>query len=72
MTSFRGSAAHQLDFEEFTTTTFSIGPARLTAGKPELRLAAGGQRLRGPDKYKVLDQRRRRAQIEARHVLGLF
>jgi hypothetical protein len=71
MAYFRGSTAPQLDFEGFTTTTFSIGLEDLPARR-ELRLAVGGQRLRGPDKYKVLELRRRRAQIEARRVLGLF
>jgi hypothetical protein len=72
MAYFRGSTAPQLDFEGFTTTTFSMGPAGLVPTRPELRLAVGGHRLRGPDKYKVLELRRRRAQIEARRVLGLF
>ena len=36
-----------------------------------LRLAPPAARLRGPDKYKDLDLKRRRAQIRARRVLGL-
>jgi hypothetical protein len=72
MAYFRGSTAPQLDFEGFTTTTFLVGPPGLIPARTDLRLAVGGQRLRGPDKYKVLELRRRRAQIEARRVLGLF
>ena len=34
-----------------------------------LRLVAGG--IRGPEKYRVLDLKRRRAQIEARRALGV-
>ena len=36
-----------------------------------LRLAASPGPLRGPDKYKLLDVKRRRAQIRARRELGL-
>jgi hypothetical protein len=36
-----------------------------------LRLAATPGPLRGPDKYKILDVKRRRAQIRARRELGL-
>lgn len=35
-----------------------------------LRLAAPSNELCGPDKYRVLDLRRRRAQIHARHALA--
>ena len=35
-----------------------------------LRLAVSGN-LRGPEKYRVLELKRRRAQIRARRVLGL-
>jgi len=34
-----------------------------------LRLVAGG--IRGPEKYRVLDLKRRRAQIQARRALGV-
>lgn len=36
-----------------------------------LRLAPSAGRLHGPDKYKELDLKRRRAQIRARRTLGL-
>jgi len=36
-----------------------------------LRLVSPAGILRGAEKYRVLDLRRRRAQIEARHALGL-
>jgi hypothetical protein len=43
-----------------------------TAGAPTLRLAAPLDRLlRGPDKYRILELKRRRAQIRARRMLGL-
>jgi hypothetical protein len=37
-----------------------------------LRLAPSTGRLHGPDKYKELDLKRRRAQIRARRALGLL
>jgi hypothetical protein len=36
-----------------------------------LRLATPAGELRGPDKYRVLDLRRRQAQIRARRALGI-
>jgi hypothetical protein len=36
-----------------------------------LRLATPTSELRGPDKYRLLDLRRRQAQIRARRALGL-
>jgi hypothetical protein len=63
-----GSAARQLDFGDFTTTTFPSAPP-LKAG---LKLAARPEGVRGPDKYKVLEHRRRQAQIKARRLLELF
>ena len=73
MARFDGALAHQLDFEDFASTLYSIvQPGRLASARPELRLAGSAQRLRGPDKYKVLEHRRRQAQIAARHALELF
>ena len=37
--------------------------------RPGLRLVAG--EVRGPEKYRLLDLKRRRAQIRARRLLGL-
>jgi hypothetical protein len=59
-----GAMALRLDFGEM--------PA---SGRRGLRLAtpAGGtfSGVRGPDKYRLLDLKRRRAQIRARRELGL-
>lgn len=63
MARFDGSLARKLDFGETTTTW---------RGRAGLRLALRSGVLRGPDKYKVLDHRRRRAQIRARHLLDLM
>ena len=71
MARFDGALAHQLDFEDFTTTTYATAqPGRLS--QPDLRLAAATPRLRGPNKYKVLEHRRRQAQMAARRALGLL
>jgi len=39
--------------------------------RARLRLATAPGVLRGPDKYRMLDLKRRRAQIRARRLLGL-
>ncbi len=73
MVLFDGALTHQLDFEDFTTTTYSASrPGRLATARSGLGVATGGSRLRGPDKYKVLEHRRRQAQIAARRLLELF
>jgi hypothetical protein len=64
MSRFDGSLARKLDFGETTTTARQ--PARTS---PPLALRSGA--LRGPDKYKVLEHRRRQAQIKARRLLDL-
>jgi hypothetical protein len=56
-----GALALSLDFD---------GPAG-SAIRPRLRLAPASRALRGPDKYKVLEHRRRQAQILARRLLEL-
>jgi hypothetical protein len=66
MARFDGSLARQLDFGSFTTT------ATLQAARAPLRLALPSGVLRGPDKYKVLEARRRQAQIKARRLLDLI
>jgi hypothetical protein len=68
MPRYDGSLARQLDFGEITTSTFP--PARPV--KASLKLADRPEGVRGPDKYKVLEHRRRQAQIKARRLLELF
>ncbi len=68
MPRFDGSLARQFDFGDNTTSTFP--PARPL--KASLRLAPRVVGVRGPDKYKVLEHRRRQAQIKARRLLELF
>jgi hypothetical protein len=67
MTRFNGSTVLKLDFGGMTTTSAAGG-----RGNAGLRLAAPGGVLRGPDKYKILEHRRRQAQIRARHLLELM
>ncbi len=67
MSRFDGTLARSLDFGD-TTTTAPV----YTAGRGGLRLAPAGSVLRGPGKYKVLETRRRQAQITARRVLDLI
>jgi hypothetical protein len=51
---------------------FGDMPAAAQMYRRGLRLATPLDRvLRGPDKYRILDLRRRRAQIRARRELGL-
>lgn len=59
-----GSLARTLDFGDTTTTAMPV--------RSGLRLASPGGILRGPGKYKVLERRRRQAQITARRVLDLI
>ena len=60
------AVARTLDFGEVPTErTIAIG------FRNGLRLAAPSSALRGPDKYRVLDLQRRRAQIRARRALAL-
>ena len=66
MARFDGSLARTLDFEDDTAAPIQ---SHARAG---LRLASPDGLLRGPDKYKVLDQRRRQAQIKARRALNLI
>ena len=63
---FEGSAALKLDFGGMTTTSTP------GVGRVGLRLASASRILRGPDKYQVLEHRRRQAQIKARHLLQLM
>jgi hypothetical protein len=63
-----GSLARSLDFGgnggSHAASTSSSGRVGLRIARPT--------RLAGPDKYKVLDARRRRAQIKARRLLDLM
>ena len=68
MSRFDCSLARTLDFGEITTTGVPVQ----TTGRAGLRLAQPGGLLRGPGKYKVLERRRRHAQIAARRVLDLI
>jgi hypothetical protein len=68
MEAYEGTLARQLDFGkpvEGIGRSFN-GPRR------GLRLAVPSAVLRGPDKYKVLEHRRRQAQITARRLLELL
>ena len=68
MSGFEGSLALKLDFGELPARVTSTG----SRGRAGLRLASGTDPLSGPDKYRVLDIRRRRAQIRARRLLDLM
>ncbi|CAN5774381.1 hypothetical protein BH24ACI5_BH24ACI5_09320 [soil metagenome] len=67
MTRFGGSTALRLDFGGVTTTGTVAG-----RGRAGLRLANAGGPLKGPDKYRILEHRRRQAQIKARHLLDIM
>ena len=56
----------RLDFGEVTATRSSGRGSRRG-----LRLATLAGVLRGPEKYRILEAKRRRAQIRARRELGL-
>jgi hypothetical protein len=64
----RGALALRFDFRE------TAGHRR----RPRLELVAGQvagpapSRVEGPEKYRLLDLKRRRAQIRARRLLGLL
>jgi len=67
MSRFDGSLARSLDFGE--TPTIGVRPAPV--GRVGLRLTLRGV-MQGPHKYKVLERRRRHAQIAARRALDLI
>jgi hypothetical protein len=68
MSGFDGSLARKLDFGESPTAVTSTGGR----GRVRLRLAAGPSGLVGPDKYRVLERRRRAAQMSARRLLDVM
>jgi hypothetical protein len=59
--------AGRLDFGDLPA-----GKTIVRGTRSALRLAPSPGRLHGPDKYKELDVRRRRAQIRARRALDLM
>jgi hypothetical protein len=61
-----GPVARQLRFGDLAVPA----PPRLR-GRPALRLALARGTLRGPEKYKLLEHRRRQAQIKARRLLAM-
>ena len=74
MSPFDGSLARTLDFGDTTTSqrpVRGLGSRRTAPGErgPSRRRLG---LLRGPDKYTVLDRRRRAAQIRARHAMDLI
>ena len=80
MSRFDGSLARTLDFGEATTAPASmdsrgrmrrLGSMARGNGAPVFSPGPLGV-LRGADKYKVLDRRRRAAQIQARHAMDLI
>ena len=64
---FDGSAALTLDFGAVTTTTRTVRLAR----RASMRLAPTNG-VGGTEKYKMLEHRRRQAQIKARRLLDLM
>ena len=67
-----GSGALKLDFASSAEATAAKGMTTTApVGGGRLRLASSGA-LRGPDKYKILDHRRRQAQIKARRLLDII
>lgn len=59
-----GTLARTLDFEDIQAGARGLEQPRLRLARPS--------RLAGPAKYKVLDTRRRHAQIRARRLLDLL
>jgi hypothetical protein len=53
-----------------TTMPLDFGEQAGRGLRPGLKLVAG--EVRGPEKYRLLDLKRRRAQIRARRLLGLL
>ena len=67
----RNAAAADLRLGLEQTLKLDFGALPATAKSHRcLRLAVSGN-VRGPEKYRLLDLKRRRAQIRARRVLGL-
>jgi hypothetical protein len=71
MERFDGSLARTLDFGETAVHPRIVAEPRTSAASSSRRTRRLGI-LRGPDKYKVLEHRRRTAQIKARRALDLI
>ena len=71
MPRFDGSLARALDFGDTTTTATPFAGA-VSYRRAALRLAPSAGRLSGPDKYRILERRRREAQLRARRLLALL
>jgi hypothetical protein len=67
---FRGTLALKLDFGGVPATVTST--AARAAWRPQPAAAPRLVRLEGAGKYRVLERRRRAAQIRARHLLQLM
>ena len=67
MMGIEGALARKLDFGDLPTAVTSTDTRRRAA----LRLAPS-RGLTGPEKYQVLERRRRQAQIQARRLLALL
>ena len=52
--------------------TLDFGDTRTQASRRRLTLVPGAAELRGPEKYRLLDLKRRRAQIRARRLVDLL
>jgi hypothetical protein len=65
MVRYEGSVARTLDFDDRTADKRLVPISAVNRAR---RLGL----LRGPDRYKTLEKRRRAAQIRARHALDLI
>lgn len=65
MKPFDGTLARKLDFGDWPAAVTSTA----VTVKAGLRLAERRRQLAGPEKYRMLEHRRRTAQIRARHLL---
>jgi hypothetical protein len=80
MSRFDGSLARTLDFGEAAAASGAMDARGRMGTRPSMSRARGAAvvfsgkigLLRGTDKYKVLDRRRRAAQIQARHAMDLI
>ena len=57
---------------DFGDSRLAVGQRLGRSSRNGLRLATASGDLRGPEKYRVLDVKRRRAQIRARRALGVI